>query len=48
MVALAVLELNMDDLIGILTLCSALFFVIVAGALGIGIGHIILVWCGVL
>ncbi len=41
-------ELNMNDLIGLLVLCSALFFVIVAGALGLGIGHIILVWCGVL
>ena len=48
MVALAAQELNMNDLIGILALCSALFFVIVAGALGLGIGHIILVWCGVL
>jgi hypothetical protein len=38
----------MDDLIGLLVLCSALFFVIVAVALGLGIGHIILVWCGVL
>ena len=45
---LAAQELNMDDLIGLLVLCSALFFVIVAGALGLGIGHIILVWCGVL
>jgi hypothetical protein len=45
---LAAQELNMDDLIGLLVLCSALFFVIVAVALGLGIGHIILVWCGVL
>ena len=38
----------MNDLISLLVLVSALFFVIVAGALGLGIGHIILVWCGVL
>lgn len=38
----------MDDLIGLLVLCSALFFVIVAVALGIGIGHAILVYFGVL
>lgn len=38
----------MDDLIGLLVLCSALFFVIVATALGLGIGHAILVYFGVL
>lgn len=38
----------MDDLISLLVLCSALFFVIVAGALGIGIGYAILVYFGVL
>ena len=48
MVVLVAQELNMDDLIGLLALCSALFFVIVAGALGIGLGRIIFVWCGVL
>lgn len=48
MADLAVLELNMDDLIGLLVTVSAIFFFIVAVALGIGIGHIILVWCGVL
>ena len=38
----------MDDLIGVLAVASAIFVVLVSGALGIGIGHIILVWCGVL
>lgn len=38
----------MDDLISLLVLVSAIFIFIVTGALGLGIGHIILVWCGVL
>jgi hypothetical protein len=45
---LAVLELNMDDLISLLVLCSAIFFFIVMSALGIGIGRVILVYFGVL
>lgn len=35
----------MNDLISLLVVCSAIFFVIVTSALGLGT---ILVWCGVL
>lgn len=38
----------MDDLIGMFAIAFALFVMIVSGAAGIGIGRIILVWCGVL
>ena len=48
MVALAVQELNMDDLIGLLAMASAVLIMLVTGALGIGIGHAILVYFGVL
>lgn len=48
MADLVALELNMDDLIGLLVTVSAFFFFIVAVALGIGIGHAILVYFGVL
>ena len=45
---LAVQELNMDDLIEISLIAISIFLVLVLGALGIGLGHIIFVWCGVL
>lgn len=39
----------MDGLIGGgISSSIAIFVVLVSGALGIGIGHIIFVWCGVL
>ena len=41
-------ELNMDDLIEISLIAISIFLVLVLGALGIGLGHIIFVWCGVL
>lgn len=45
---LAAQELNMDDLISLLVLVTAIFVFLVTGALGIGIGHAILVYFGVL
>lgn len=45
---LAAQELNMDDLISLLVMVSAIFIFIVTGALGIGIGRVILVYFGVL
>lgn len=38
----------MEDLIEIFLIAISIFAVLVLGALGIGIGHIIFVWCGVL
>lgn len=38
----------MDDLIGLFVVAMSVFVILVTGALGIGLGHIILVWCGVL
>lgn len=38
----------MDDLIGLLAMASAVLIMLVTGALGIGIGHAILVYFGVL
>lgn len=38
----------MDDLISLLVFVSAIFVFLVAGALGIGIGRVILVYFGVL
>ena len=38
----------MDDLISLLVLVSAIFVFLVASALGIGIGRVILVYFGVL
>lgn len=38
----------MDELISLLVLVSAIFIFIVTGALGIGIGRVILVYFGVL
>ena len=38
----------MNDLIGLLAMASAFFIMLVTGALGIGIGHAILVYFGVL
>ena len=49
-VALAVQELNMniDELVGAILRSISYFFALVLVALGIGVGHIIFVWCGVL
>lgn len=38
----------MDDLIGLLVMVTAIFVFLVTGALGIGIGRVILVYFGVL
>ena len=38
----------MDDLISLFAIGFSVCVFIIAGAIGIGIGHIILVWCGVL
>lgn len=38
----------MVDLISLLAMASAIFIMLVTGALGIGIGHTILVYFGVL
>ena len=48
--ALVALELNMniDELAGSILRSISVFFALVLGALGIGVGHIIFVWCGVL
>lgn len=48
--ALVALELNMniDELAGSILRSISIFFALVLGALGIGVGHIIFVWCGVL
>lgn len=48
MVALVAQELNVDYLIAISLIAISIFLVLVLGALGIGFGHIIFVWCGVL
>ena len=50
MVALVAQEFNMniDELVGAILRSISYFFVLVLGALGIGVGHIIFVWCGVL
>lgn len=48
MVDLAALEFNMDDLISLLAMASVVLIMLVTGALGIGIGHAILVYFGVL
>lgn len=42
------LNMNIDDLIGAILRSISVFFALVLGALGIGVGHIIFVWCGVL
>ena len=39
---------NMDDLIEMSLIAISIFLMLVLGALGIGLGHIIFVWCGVL
>lgn len=38
----------MEDLTEMLLIAISIFLVLVFGALGIGIGHVIFVWCGVL
>lgn len=48
MVALVAQELNVDDLIEMSLVAISIFLVLVLGALGIGLGHIIFVWRGVL
>ena len=48
MVGLVVQGLNVDYLIAISLIAISIFFVLVLCALGIGVGHIIFVWCGVL
>lgn len=40
--------MNKEVLTEISLIAISIFLVIVLGALGLGIGHIILVWCGVL
>lgn len=40
--------MDKDDLIEISLIAISIFLVLLAGALGLGIGHIIFVWCGVL
>lgn len=42
------LNMNIDELIGAILRSISVFFALVLGALGIGVGHIIFVWCGVL
>ena len=42
------LNMNIDELVGSILRSISVFFALVFGALGIGVGHIIFVWCGVL
>ena len=48
MVVLVVQGLNVDYLIAISLITISIFLVLVLGVLGIGLGHIIFFWCGVL
>ena len=50
MVALVVqdFDMNIDELVESILRSISIFFLLVLCALGIGVGHIIFVWCGLL